>query len=90
VVSKQPPKASKTFIQPVPDKNKVFNRKSTIFVFVAIALTAIVYGISLKNGWIKNWDDGGYVTEHEGSFTFSKDLHKLILLMIYKNCLIFL
>jgi tetratricopeptide (TPR) repeat protein len=75
--SKQPVKTGNPKAQALPVKSDAAKRKNIILIIVAIAITAVVYSISLKNGWIKNWDDGGYVTEHESDFLSAKDIHNL-------------
>ena len=57
-IRKQPAAAAK----PAGDK-----KRSTYFIAIAVIVTALVYAISLGNGWTKNWDDGGYVTESNGN-----------------------
>jgi len=47
------------------------NNRNIIYIVIAIALTAIVYSMSIGNGWIKNWDNGGYVTEHDATSSLS-------------------
>jgi tetratricopeptide (TPR) repeat protein len=39
-------------------------RRETLFAVVAILTTLVVYLPSLGNGFIVNWDDGGYIQEH--------------------------
>ena len=55
-----------------PRENKETKKKNLIYILTAIILTAIVYSGSLKNGWIRNWDDNGYVLSH-------KQVHELTL-----------
>lgn len=62
----------------VIEKSKENKRKKNIYILIAIIITAIVYALSLNNGWIKNWDDGGYVTEHDVTSSLSaSNLYKL-------------
>ncbi|HOY31165.1 MAG TPA: tetratricopeptide repeat protein [Bacteroidales bacterium] len=42
-----------------------FRRKELLFALIAIVTTLIVYIPSLSNDFIVNWDDGGYILEHE-------------------------
>ena len=49
-------------VKPKEEKNK-----NLIYILISIVVTAIVYAISLDNGWIKNWDDGGYVLDYTNS-----------------------
>lgn len=58
--------------QPVLQKKSVADiggarshKNEILFASVAILLTLIVYIPSLNNGFILNWDDGGYIQEHE-------------------------
>jgi protein O-mannosyl-transferase len=44
--------------------NNADRKRETIFALVAILTTLIVYLPSLSNGFIVNWDDGGYIQEH--------------------------
>jgi protein O-mannosyl-transferase len=53
--------------QPVTVKPAGFDKRAIILISIAIVVTAIVYAVSLGNGWTRNWDDGGYVTESTGS-----------------------
>lgn len=57
------------------DPKKSYNK---LYILIPLFLTIIVYSGSLSNGWIKNWDDGGYVTEVGGNNSLSaKSIHKL-------------
>jgi tetratricopeptide (TPR) repeat protein len=77
-VKKQPPIVNKPKAVAAPEKNKTLTKRNVIFILIAIALTAVVYSMSIKNSWIKNWDDGGYVTEHDATSTLSaSNLYKL-------------
>lgn len=48
-------------------KNQVQSKdnktKNILYIIIAIAVTALVYAVSVFNGWAKNWDDGGYVLD---------------------------
>jgi hypothetical protein len=64
-----------------PDKSKAFQSKQisnnttlplnsnrqreTLFVLFCLLITLVVYLPSLTNGFIVNWDDGGYIHQHE-------------------------
>ena len=48
-------------------KSSESQNRNVIYIIVSIVVTAIVYAISLDNGWIKNWDDGGYVLDYTNS-----------------------
>jgi len=77
-VRKQPQTVSRPKAPVASGKNKTFNKRNVIYILIAIALTAVVYSMSIKNGWIKNWDDGGYVTEHDATSSLSaSNLYKL-------------
>ena len=77
-VRKQPQAINKPKMPVSSVKSKTVNKRNLIYVLIAIVLTAIVYSMSIKNGWIKNWDDGGYVTEHDATSAMSaSSLYKL-------------
>jgi tetratricopeptide (TPR) repeat protein len=40
------------------------NKFSQYYIWGALLFTLILYFPSLFNGWILNWDDGGYIQEH--------------------------
>jgi len=71
--------------QPVVAKPAESQKKNLIFISIAVVVTAIVYAISLDNGWAKNWDDGGYVIEHD--LVHKLSLHNLaqIFTVFYKG-----
>ena len=56
-----------------PAENKAFHeteqgfgkRKQLLFAAGVVLITLVLYIPSLFNGWIVNWDDGGYIHEHE-------------------------
>lgn len=55
------PATQKAAVIETPDAG----RKNTLLLLIPVVATAVVYFISLRNGWIKNWDDGGYIFEHK-------------------------
>ena len=66
------PAAVKTAAPAAPQKsvgkmlNNTADRKREIFIaLIAIIATLVVYLPSLTNDFIVNWDDGGYIQEHE-------------------------
>lgn len=62
-------------VQPKEQKKPTYNK---LYILVPLLLTVIVYSGSLNNGWIKNWDDGGYVTEIGNNNSLSaKNIHDL-------------
>lgn len=57
------------------NRNESYNK---LYILIPLLLTIIVYSGSLNNGWIKNWDDGGYVTEGgSNNFLSAKSIHTL-------------
>jgi tetratricopeptide (TPR) repeat protein len=44
--------------------SKSENKYSEYFIWIVLLFTAALYIPSLFNGWILNWDDGGYIQEH--------------------------
>jgi protein O-mannosyl-transferase len=66
---------SKNPVQQKKQKSASFNKA---YILIPLFLTIIVYSGSLSNGWIKNWDDGGYVTEHnDNDFLSASKIHNL-------------
>ncbi|MFH0865789.1 MAG: tetratricopeptide repeat protein [Bacteroidota bacterium] len=69
------PNVSKASVQ---QKNLGKSSYNKLYILIPLFLTIIVYSGSLNNGWIKNWDDGGYVTEVGSNNSLSaKNIHKL-------------
>ncbi|MEI6764928.1 MAG: tetratricopeptide repeat protein [Bacteroidota bacterium] len=57
----------RAFAMPAPNAKsnaQSKDNKPLIYALAAVIITLIVYIPSLSNGWIVNWDDGGYIHEH--------------------------
>jgi protein O-mannosyl-transferase len=61
------------------------NRQNRIFILIALIVTLLVYAGSLKNGLIKNWDDGGYIVEHTLIRKLNVENVKQIFSVFYKG-----
>ena len=59
-------KTAATSVNPAaPLLNTAQDRKKSLYYLIAVlAVTCIIYIPSLFNGFIVNWDDGGYIHEH--------------------------
>ena len=78
-------KAKKGLQQSIPINNKQKKENTLVYLLISVFVTGIVYLISLDNGWIKNWDDGGYVIEHKLIHQLSWENFKEIFSIFYKG-----
>ncbi len=63
----------------------VFGKRSYLYIGIILLLTLIVYIPSIKNDFVVNWDDGGYVTEHEPIHELNSDNFRIIWSTFYKG-----
>lgn len=61
------------------------NKKNKFFILIALFATLLVYSGSLSNGFIKNWDDGGYIIEHSLIHKLNVENVKGIFSVFYKG-----
>ncbi|HOT88983.1 MAG TPA: hypothetical protein PL028_05530, partial [Bacteroidales bacterium] len=78
-------KAKKGLQQSIPINNKQKKENTLVYLLISVFVTGLVYLISLDNGWIKNWDDGGYVIEHKLIHQLSWENFKEIFSIFYKG-----
>jgi len=78
-------KAKKGLQQIIPINNKQKKENTLVYLLISVFVTGLVYLISLDNGWIKNWDDGGYVIEHKLIHQLSWENFKEIFSIFYKG-----
>lgn len=53
------------FVSPIKSDSQKLQTKQKYWLWAILAITLIVYFPSLFNGFVTNWDDGGYITKSE-------------------------
>ncbi len=84
IVVKGKPNQPKTVVKPEL-LNQSQNKKNRIYILFALFATLLVYSGSLNNELIKNWDDGGYISEHKLVQKINTENVKEIFSVYYKG-----